>query len=112
MLKAQDWSPRGKRACRALRLLSAPEELCWTHLRLCWQMTLPRKPSRVANPCRASPRPPSGSGGLTGREGRGVGASRREVPTLLLLFLFPDVLLCKESGPVSIADGNKSITAL
>lgn len=51
---------------RLLRLLSAPKELCWTHLRRCWRMALPREPSRVARPAEPA-LARLGSGSLTGR---------------------------------------------
>lgn len=53
-----------------------------------------------------------GSGSLTGRVGGGLGASENGDPYTLAPFLLPNRLLCKGSGPVSIPDGNKSITSL
>lgn len=35
-----------------------------------------------------------------------------EAPVPLSLFLYPDIFICKGSGAISIADGNKSIIAL
>ncbi|XP_042108012.1 dual specificity mitogen-activated protein kinase kinase 5 isoform X2 [Ovis aries] len=74
-----------------LRLLSALKELCWTHLRHCWQMALPREPSRVARPAEPA-LARLGSGSLTGRVGGGLGAAKTEAPTTWPFL--PNHLLC------------------